>query len=250
MFALVLCPGVVLGNSGLDPQAYSPIWKFDQSASEYCFPDYPSAVNDGRCQHRLDVSAPVFYQVDSCGDHTVFTYWLWYGKQKPCVAVFDDGHGNDWEHVSVYVKPSTKQVELVVFYQHAGRYTVLPGGYEQVNSRPVVYVGKVGHGSYSFGCSSKCRSPTFVFFFSDRCLKNQNFCRGGCGYWDDFRNPAPDGSTTLTQGTLVSLQEGQTIDGIARPDRQVCITNEYKPCKGDENRKLTTSGCWANQFNL
>ena len=32
-----------------DAHLYRPIYKFDRSSSEYCYPDYPSSANDGRC---------------------------------------------------------------------------------------------------------------------------------------------------------------------------------------------------------
>jgi hypothetical protein len=67
-----------------------------------------------------------------------------------------------------------------------------------------------------------------------------NYCIGGCGYWDDFRNPGP----TWSEYVLEPLHPGATIAGIERPDREVC---SLPACEGSSSiRKLTTSGCWQN----
>ena len=38
----------------------------------------------------VNQSAPVFYEINTCSRQTVYTYWLWYGWQQPCIGVFDD----------------------------------------------------------------------------------------------------------------------------------------------------------------
>jgi hypothetical protein len=52
-----------------------------------------------------------------------YTYWLWYGFHEKCIDVFDDGHCNDWEHISVYANRNNGQVAMIVFHQHDGHYT-------------------------------------------------------------------------------------------------------------------------------
>ena len=222
---------------------YIPIYKFDGSASEYCYPDWPSAERDCTdrdpdcdCMTSLDPNAPVFYQVSTCDGQTVYTYWLWYGLQKPCI--FDEGrHGNDWEHVSVYVNPSDGLVSKVVYHQHGGHYTRRRGKYEAEGERPIVYIGKIAHGSYHTDCNGGCSWYELINY---GCYGSVRFCIGGCGYWDDFRNPGPE----LRDPTLYLLQEGQTIDGITRPDREIC---GLATCEGSDYRLLTESGCWQDK---
>ena len=79
---------------------------------------------------RLNPNSQVFYQFDYCDGFTVYTHWLWYGRQEKCIDVFDDGHGNDWERISVYVNRSNGQVAKVVFHQHDGHYTRRRGMYD------------------------------------------------------------------------------------------------------------------------
>ena len=233
-----LCMFALVATAYSNPDRYIPIFRFDRSQSEFCYPDYPSSQNDNRCVKNLDQNAPVFYEVDTCNGQTVYTYWLWYGWQRPCIRFFDDGHGNDWEHVSVYVNPKTKKVAQVVFYQHRGYYTRGYGKFESEGDRPVVYIGKVAHGSYHSHCSGRCSLRQF-FSSIKGCFGHVEFCKGGCGYWDDFRNPGLE----LRSGNLQPLNPGQTIDGIFRPDSRVC---GIPSCEGARHRRLKTSGCWQN----
>ena len=219
-----------------NPERYLPIFKFDPSQSEFCYPDYPSSQNDNRCVKNLNQNAPVFCEVDTCNGQTVYTYWLWYGWQRPCIRHFDKGHGNDWERISVYVNPKTKKLAQVVFYQHSGYYTRGYGKFESEGDRPVVYIGKVAHGSYHSHCNGRC---SFKQFFSKGCFGDVEFCIGGCGYWDDFRNPGLE----LRSGNLQPLRPGQSIDGIWRPNSRVC---DIPSCEGAGYRSLKTSGCWQN----
>ena len=218
-----------------DESSYVPIFKFDGSASEYCFPDTPSAANDNQCVESLDENAPVYYRVDTCNGQTVYTYYLWYGTQMPCIKYFDEGHGNDWEHVSVYVD-SSSTVSKVVFHQHGGHYTRKRGTYQAEGERPIVYVGKVAHGSYHIDCNGRCSWTEFIRY---GCYGSVRYCPGGCGYWDDFRNPGPE----LRNPTLLPLMAGETIDGLERRDQQICGIGD---CEGDDYRNLFKSGCWQN----
>ena len=220
-----------------DQSTYLPIYKFDGASSKYCYPDTPSSQNDNKCVKTLNSNAPVYYEVDTCDGQTVYTYWLWYGKQKPCIAIFDSGHGNDWEHVSVYVNPSDGKVSKVVFHQHGGHYTRRRGTYDSEGERPIVYIGKIAHGSYHAYCNGRC---SFWELFTRGCYGSVRFCTGGCFYWDDFRNPGPE----LRHATLHPLNEGQTIDGIKRPDSKVCGIGT---CEGSDKRVPADSGCWQNK---
>ena len=219
-----------------DQSNYIPIYKFDGASSEYCYPDWPSSQNDNQCVTNFNPNAPVFYEVETCNGQTVYTYWLWYGLQKPCI--FNQGtHGNDWEHVSVYVNPSNGLVSKVVYHQHGGHYTRRRGKYQAKGERPIVYVGKIAHGSYHIDCNGRC---SFSEFINHGCYGSVRFCIGGCGYWDDFRNPGPE----LRNPQLHPLQKGQNIDGITRPVREICGLGT---CEGADYRSLTESGCWQDK---
>ncbi len=170
-----------------------------------------------------------------CYRHTsVFRVYLWYGKQKGCTLA-DKGHGDDWERVSVFVR--RRRVRKVVYHQHKGHYTRKRGKFERKRERPIVYIGKVAHGSYHHRCDGKC---SFREFLKYGCTGTVNYCAGGCGYWEDFRNPGP----TLKNVKVVDLRPGKTIRGIKRPDRDVCSLSS---CKGPRARLVGTSGCWQNR---
>ena len=212
-----------------DAERYKPIFKYDGKAHENCFPDWAKSSNNGQCRSTLDSNAPIYYQMTSCSGTTVYTYWHWYGWQNKCDCC-SGAHDNDWEHISVYVK--NNQADKVIFHQHVGHYTRRRGEFERSEERPIVYVGKNAHGSYHVHCNGKgWWSPNKV-----------TFCPGGCGYWDDYRNPGYTWST----GVLTDLKPGQTIDGIERPDPQIC-TSDIGTCCGFNTRNMLTSGCWQDK---
>lgn len=218
----------------VEAEKYKPIYYFDGSGPSHCLPDWPSSGNDNTCRTSFLANTPSFVQYNICGSDEVYTYWLWYGDQKGCIVVFDQGHGNDWEHVSVFVRDG--EVKKVIYFQHKGRYTRRRGTFSMSGERPHVYVGKIGHGSYHAGCDGVCSATEF---FTQGCLGSVNYCQGGCGYWDDFRNPGP----SLSAYKLYDLQKGVTVDGIERPDRDICVSS----CEGSGDRVLGTSGCWQNK---
>ena len=53
-------------------------------------------------------------------------------------------------------------------------------------------------------------------------------------------SPGPE----LRNGRLQPLKPGQVIDGIERPNREVC---DIGSCKGASTRDLNTAGCWQNE---
>jgi hypothetical protein len=83
-----------------------------------------------------------------------------------------------------------------------------------------VYVVKITHGSYHAYCNGCC---SFTEFFTQGCLGLVNYCQGGCGYWDDFRNPGPE----LRNARIYPLRKGQSVDGLVRPNRAVCDAHRY-----------------------
>ena len=210
-------------------ERFKPIFKYDGQAHKNCFPDRATSSNNGKCRSTLNSNTPIYYQTTSCGGTTVYTYWHWYGWQNKCDCC-SGAHDNDWEHISVYVK--NNQANQVVYHQHNGHYTRRRGEFERSGERPIVYVGKNAHGSYHVHCNGKqWYSPGKV-----------TYCPGGCGYWDDFRNPGP----TWSNGVLTDLEPGKTIDGIGRPNRKIC-TSDIGTCHGAHTRVLWTSGCWQNK---
>lgn len=216
-----------------DSLRFAPVYFFDGNGPEYCLPDWPSSTNNNNCRTSFLENTPSFVQYNICGMDEVYTFWLWYGDQKRCIIIFDKGHDDDWEHVSVFVRDG--KVQKVTYFQHTGQYTRRRGTFEMSGERPHVYVGKVGHGSYHARCDGKC---SFVDLITKGCLGSVNYCQGGCGYWDDFRNPGPK----LARYNMHELKPGDKIDGISRPNRDICV----KSCDGSGARLLTISGCWQN----
>ena len=69
--------------------------------------------------------------------------------------------------ISEVVHISNSEFEGVTYFQHSDHYTT--PDFEKLGTHPVVYVGKVGHGSYY--------NPT------------PPHIGGGCGYFWDYRRP-------------------------------------------------------------
>ena len=108
--------------------------------------------------------------------HCVYTYWLWYMERRVHAFMIRPfkGHGDDWEHISVYVNQGKRQVEKVIYY---GYYTCRCGTYESVGGGgegPVVYIGKTAHDSYHAGCSGKCSATDF---FTKGCFGSVHYCQ-------------------------------------------------------------------------
>ena len=127
-----------------------------------------------------------------------------------------------------------ERVQRVIYHLHAEHYTRVRGSFEQSGERPHVYIGKTAHGSYHAKCDGVC---DFKELFVG-CLGSVNYCQGGCGYWDDFRNPG----RRVSYLRVIDLQRGKTIDGIKRPARNICV----EPCEGSGSRLIHTGGCWQN----
>ena len=156
-------------------EKYSPVLKFDGSAEGY--PMNAQIYLDHRCggKHRcqnnqLDaVSNPTYFRIlqsDEQNRTMDIAYWWFYGYQSACEPIKNLGaHDGDWEHIIVHV--NDLMLETVTYFQHDGHYTT--SGFERIDAHPVVYVGKVAHGSYHN------RTPHGI--------------GGGCGYFWDWRNP-------------------------------------------------------------
>lgn len=177
----------------LDTQAlaakYAPRLRFDQqfgtaeNRDSKCFPGDPATYFQSRRQGADSISlcnqdystienaaVPTHYSIESCGTNVVvIRYWFFYAWQSSCVTIPLVGkfghHAADWE--SVAVKIVDGQLSRVAFYQHGGWYTRERGNFELADgTHPVSYVGKNAHGDF-----------------------HDSGGKGGCMYWDDFRNP-------------------------------------------------------------
>jgi hypothetical protein len=137
-------------------------------------------------------------------------YWWFYGWQPPCNdgpgAVGDDGaHNGDWEHILVTTSPDRLKVDFVTYYFHDAHYT--RKNFELEVDRPVVYVGKLGHGSYHSNEGPSCWM-----------LESPHHC---CEY-ADCRNPTKN-TKWHTFNKLVSLHRNS--EAWMRADR---VGSEYE----------------------
>jgi hypothetical protein len=248
LILVLLCIGIVGCSSSTDPDnvqplaiepdpyEWVPVFHFDGCAAEYCYPDTPDPEHDGRCITTFDSLAPVYYEGQWCSSkYYKLAYWVWYGRQQDCFPG-TGSHNNDWEHVILnfdYTSADEFVLESVTFYQHQGWYT---RGIEATAPQPDVYVGKIGHGSYHNWCDGV------------GLIWEADYCQGGCGYWDDFRNDINGIQWKPTN--LIPLDEAKKIEGSIG-DR---VKNEdyadLEACEGSFDRVLTTAGCWQNNYGL
>jgi hypothetical protein len=130
-------------------------------------------------------TVPTYFKVTSCspGGQLRIHYWWFYGHQPPCLAS-EGEHVADWEHVMVTTTADRTGIAAVTYFQHYGWYTLMAGrgGFETLVGRPVVYVGKKSHGAY-----------------------HDSGGIGGCGYFDDYRNPASFQDAWFTHSNLKSM---------------------------------------------
>lgn len=213
-----------------DPADWVPTIRFDGSAASHCYPDEPSTDHNGRCVTTFNPDAPVFWEGQWCSSNSYkLAYWIWYGWQQECM-IGQGSHDDDWEHVVLnfdYRTADVFEIESVTFFQHSGWYTR-----QQTSTNLDVWVGKVGHGSYH----CRCDGTGFLW--------DPEYCQGGCGYWDDFRNDTNGIQWRPTN--LVPLREaGPMGDRVQNQDYR-----NLAACNGSSDRVLTTAGCWQNDFHL
>lgn len=140
-------------------------------------------------------------------------YWFFYGYQNACLLLGSipvGAHDSDWEHIIVKVVDG--ELDRVMFYQHSGWFTKLPGNYEIFTGddlpgeHPVVYVGKKSHGSYheAFG------GPEF----------------SECCYFRDFHKPGDANKHMHTELNLVHLSLSEDSPEWMKYDRSWKNWNE------------------------
>jgi hypothetical protein len=222
-FYLCDVPGATPTPPPADPAAlaatYAPRLRFDQEfgsgsgKDSKCFPSdaaaYFAARKTGadpidlcnKSYQTIDAGAvPTYYTVEQkCGSNiAIIRYWFFYSWQSACatVPIFNikiGHHDADWE--SVAVKVVDGKLDQVAFFQHGGWYTKKWGSFEVVDgTHPVSYVGKNAHGDF-----------------------HDSGGRGGCLYFDDFRNPGDPDMHMDTWRNLVLLHRDATA-----PDWMTC----------------------------
>lgn len=143
-------------------------------------------------------SVPTYYKVIKDGEGRLrIDYWWFYGFQHACSYVTgcpgnDGSHHGDWEHLQVTTDANRTQADYVTFPFHGDWYTRAAGGFSvdpETGLRPMVYVGKLGHGSYHDQTKSGWMAGT------------PHHC---CEY-ADYRNPHSDTTWWNTYDNLVAL---------------------------------------------
>jgi len=163
----------------------------------------------------------VISDVDSLDNgRLLIAYWWYYGWQRPCnlwPEGPDGAHHGDWEHIIVCTTPDRTDVQAVVYAQHSGHYTRLPGGFEALpGGAPVVYVGKVAHGSFH----NSCKAP--------ECIDIPGLI---CMYYGDFRNPSL-GTWWDTSSNLVSLRSESELWMLAEQSAMQIAGTRYDIATG------------------
>jgi len=123
----------------------------------------------------------------------------------------------------------------VTFNQHSGHYTRA-----NTQPHPDVWIGKIAHGSYDITCDGH----GFVW--------EADYCAGGCGYWDDFRN---DNENSRWMPHNIKHVSEVTDDQVNRrvnnykyfddPKKNKCEGFDYR-CIGAEG----PCGCWRNDHTF
>lgn len=150
---------------------------------------------------------PTYYQIRTFGNQVRIQYWWFYGYQHACWK--DQGtHNGDWERVMVTLTEDRNAIAAVTFWQHGGWYTRIAGprdapctpggtgrcagqkGFQTTDStHPVVYVGRIAHGSYHIG--DKDSLDTF-----DQCF-----------YYGDVRDPGQTDNLNVWSNTVLDLDD-------------------------------------------
>jgi len=215
---------------------HRPLIRFDGSAQEYCYPAEATNANNGLCTD-LNPEAPIYYAIVRCGDFLKLAWHLWYGHQRGCDPFgVDHGHDDDWEHITInFIRDNqTWTQDSVTFHQHSGFYTR-----RNTQQTPDVYVGKIAHGSYD----NWCDGVGFVW--------EGDYCAGGCGYWDDFRN---DDQNSRWLPTNIKHVSEVTDDQVNRVNNYKYFDSLSKHgCEGSDWRCVGLEGpcgCWRSDHTF
>jgi hypothetical protein len=211
---------------------------------------------------------PTYFYLISTKAQVRILYWWFYGMQHSCnnTGIGQTGrHHGDWERVMVILSEDKSKVASVTFWQHGGFYTRIGGprnatctggnlhgrckgkyGFESDATHPIVYVGKIAHGSYHNSNSLGSIGPA------------------KCRYFADYRNPSAS-SFMYTEKNLVNLKGLQEEWAIAdrkggfmwgpngvstHPNKQENYPMyNMKACKGSaaDPIGISTAGCYKSE---
>ncbi len=111
-------------------------------------------------------TAKAYVHAKSLPFSTDLQFWFFYAYNGPGTARFKSlafdttvhagnpsmaplgEHEGDWEHVTIRIGNSNRQIEKVYFSQHSGGVWVLPQHLERDGNKIIVYSSKNGHASY------------------------------------------------------------------------------------------------------
>ncbi|APR74793.1 Endo-1,4-beta-xylanase [Minicystis rosea] len=180
---------------------FAPQLRFDGASYDYptsAETFYRTDIGRGVSSRNYDYSTldrnlvPTYYQMIQCGSQVRIKYWFYYGAQDQCMdgaAGSESSHRSDWEAIMVTTNGDQSQIAAVTYWVHGDHFTRLRarGGVEIHDwTHPVVYVGKIQHGSY----------PT----------DDPHDQMGGCGFRYDYHHYS-NGKLMNTWGNLVSLDD-------------------------------------------
>ena len=232
-----------------------PLLRFDGAAGGHCFPDEATNANNGECRD-LNEDAPIYYNIVRCGDYLKLVWHVWYGHQKGCTSLgIDQGHDDDWEMITINFILTRFQYcpiygciggpeytyewvqDSVTYYQHNGHYTRLHAMSTSDPHQNDVWVGKVAHGSYDNWCDGH------------GAVWEQDYCAGGCGYWDDFRNDndnsrwRPSHIKHVSEVTDSEVNRVKNIKHFDKADKNSCVGSNSRCVDGP-------CGCWRNDHTF
>lgn len=221
---------------------------------------YPNMENtDSSTLNNSDKKVPTYYRAVRCGNQVRIFYWWFYGWQAPCF-LNQGRHNGDWEQVMVTLSEDATEVAAVTFWQHAGWYTRLAYSDGQAcppptsdfdhcsfelfdQTHPVVYVGRIAHGSYSSMGGSPDPIMTCLYHYDVRYFTNPAL---RLDTWANLVN-IDAGTETWRQA---DVQWG--YGGVKTSDRKDIdnppVNYMMASCKGDSwYNPLVTNGCWLSQ---
>ncbi|CAF1508670.1 unnamed protein product [Rotaria magnacalcarata] len=143
----------------------------------------------------------------------------------------------------VVLTQDCSDVAAVSYYQHNGHYTRI--GFDSSGTHPVVYSGKLAHGSYHD--SNTFSSPT----------------GGECTYYGDFRNPESRAAYLQTWTNLIDLDGDQeswivddktatsmwSLDDVStHPTKHNPVDSEHSvACKGCATFGVADANCYQSE---
>ncbi len=205
-------------------------------------------------------TTPTYYQFRQFGNQVRIHYWWFYGYQNPCFTDLGS-HNGDWEHVMVTLNEAQSAIAAVTYYQHGDSYTRIAGprdapctpdgtgrcagshGFPSDGTHPIVYSGKIAHGS--FHDSNSIGAGTF----------------DACAYYGDYRNPSSSADYLQSWSKLINLDGSEEAwiaddrtatwtwgpDGISNHPTQHPPTGTENACSGSPTFAVASAGCYQSE---